>query len=891
MNNQSIISLFERDNRDPSCLEINYDFSGISGLFVPNTLFPNNEQFGSIGLNYFINEEYFPGIFISCYNQQNYTGSGIFQGENNLKVTNNLTGDSFTLFYNFGNISCNKDFTINAQTYNIPSGYIQVLSYIESKNNSSPFQIILGINDANKITLDFSGRNNNNIEVYKSINPAEIAGQNIVTLSFNKNLIEYTYFDIIEDEINTKSIILDNNYFKQSKNIFVGNLPTGRQRSNYTGYFGLIDDFIAYNEYIDLLFSNRLSQLFIKTGESTGYTNVSSFTYDVIQSGYLNPTGIIGTGITGYQMIPSSDIINSSCGDNCLVYVRSGITGILTGEKIEYLVLDQEKIYTNQQEIIYNLYDEHYASRFAKNHIIFTPRLDSKDIYNINYYRDVTNRVEVPNYSLLDNIYITTDNLNTKSKLIFFNGISIPTGDTNIDGRYFTSGNTKFVITTYEKDVKDLVIYSISDYSGSKYTNINYTGQPIEFDYPQDKANLFLNGQKIINNINYNTTGLHSLRNALNNFEIKSLVPYVVSFNNVKQIDGAGGGASDFRVIGIIDSGKLISTNIGFYGEGNVPSSLTGVKQIACGGYHDLALFNNGTVSGWGRNTNYQTTGQNGVALTLTGVKKIAAGGSFSIALLNDNTITGWGLNANNQLDIPKNINDYIDIDAGGSTSWGLRPNGSVTGWGYSANNLLTAGRHLTGIKQISAGADNILVLLNNNTITGWGLNQYYQTTGRNGAALTLTGVKKVITNIGSYASLAILDDNTITGWGAYLDGSPLIISTSLKNVRDAICGGYDINAFVATSGFNISSDLATGNLYIYTDNFITGITGSDIKYVSSSGVNYNNERVWLNGVYQNKNENYILTSCSNSLLLTQNEIYSKTEPLFTGDYYRFFQV
>jgi hypothetical protein len=82
---------------------------------------------------------------------------------------------------------------------------------------------------------------------------------------------------------------------------------------------------------------------------------------------------------------------------------------------------------------------------------------------------------------------------------------------------------------------------------------------------------------------------------------------------------------------------------------------------------------------------------------------------------------------------------------------------------------------------------------------------------------------------------------------------------------------------------------LATGYVDIITDNFTKNITGSNVKYISSG--DYNNERIWVNGIFQNKNENYILTSCSNSMLLSNNELDIKGQPIFTGDYYRFNQV
>ena len=610
MDKNSIIKLFQDNNRDKNALEIYYDFSGISGFFVPNRVSDGNVQFGTNNArSYYVNEQYYPGIFTSCYSLQNYTGSGLFTGTTALKVLNNLSGDNLTLFYNFGNFSCNDTFSLVsnsfAGSYKVPSGKIEVLSYIKSVYDTQPFEIILGLNDANKMTLDFSGRTNGVSEIYKSINNAELAKQNISTLRLNSNYIEYTYFDIVEDEIHNKSITLNNNYFQQPKKIYIGNFESGETRDHYTGYWGIIDDFSAYNQYIDESFCNDLSKLHIKTGETTGTITKSSIKINLIQSGYVNPTGIIGSGITGYALIPSENVIDVACGENCVVYVQSGITGILTGEKIEYTIVNEESISSSTEQIIYNLYDENYACNFAKTSIVFTPKLDQEDFFDINYYKDFTNRVETPVYSQLNNNYITNDNFVGKNKLIFFNGVNIGSGNYIITG----SSNNKFLINLYDKEVQDLVTYSISDYTGSLRVNPIYNGVNPDF-FAQlftnpifQTPNLFLNGQKLISGYNYFFTRTQII-------------------------------------------GRLIMRT------GNTP---------------------------------------------------------------------------------------------------------------------------------------------------------------------------------------------------------------------------------------------ATGYVDIITDNFTRNITGSNLKYISSG--NYNNERIWVNGIFQNKNENYILTSCSNSMLLSNNELDIKGQPIFTGDYYRFNQV
>lgn len=525
MNHQYITEYLLDNQKETGSLKIYYDFSGISGLFVPNRIFKDHEQFGLINSNFFVNKEYSPGIFVSCYHQQNYTGSGIFQGSNNLKVLNDLSGDAITLFYNFSDISCGKSFVINNTGYQIPTGYTKVLSYLESNDNSKRFEIILGLNDLNKLTLEFSGNISGSNEIYKKTNFFEFATQNICALRLNNQYIEYTYFDIIEDEIYNQRIDLSGNYFKQEKDIYIGNIPTGRSRNFYTGYYGILADFVGYNEYIDLDSCSELSKIFLKTGERFEYITITGFSYNLIQSGFLNPTGILGTGITGYRLVPSNEIIDVSCGQNCVVYIQSGITGVITGEKIEYKIVNQSQLQSSQEIIKYNLYDENYASRFSKNNIIFNSKLDNEDIFEIQFYKDLSNKIEYPSYGIIDQSYVCQDDLTNKNLLIFINGVNIRSGDI---GYRISSENNKFKIQNYNRDYNDLVYYSISNYTGSKYTNLIYNGDAtldgalyfgptVNFNNniyhaifkttTRDKLtlnpNVFLNGQKLISGLDF----------------------------------------------------------------------------------------------------------------------------------------------------------------------------------------------------------------------------------------------------------------------------------------------------------------------------------------------------------------------------------------------------
>ena len=64
-------------------------------------------------------------------------------------------------------------------------------------------------------------------------------------------------------------------------------------------------------------------------------------------------------------------------------------------------------------------------------------------------------------------------------------------------------------------------------------------------------------------------------------------------------------------------------------GQSTVPAGLSGVVAIAAGGFHTVALKQDGTVVAWGDNNKGQTK----VPAGLSGVVAIAAGGEHTVAL------------------------------------------------------------------------------------------------------------------------------------------------------------------------------------------------------------------------------------------------------------------
>jgi len=178
-------------------------------------------------------------------------------------------------------------------------------------------------------------------------------------------------------------------------------------------------------------------------------------------------------------------------------------------------------------------------------------------------------------------------------------------------------------------------------------------------------------------------------------------------------------------------------------------AALSSVKAIAVGGNHSLAVKMDGTVRTWGDNFNGQlgngTNDDRNVPVkvktasgtTLGGIKAVAGGEYHSLALKEDGTVLAWGNNFNGQLgngssgldsdsNVPvqvSNLSGVKAIAAGYAHSLALKEDGTVRTWGANGAGQLgngssgldsdsnvpvrvktASGTTLSGIKAIAAG-------------------------------------------------------------------------------------------------------------------------------------------------------------------------------------------
>src|SRR5215208_921824 len=230
---------------------------------------------------------------------------------------------------------------------------------------------------------------------------------------------------------------------------------------------------------------------------------------------------------------------------------------------------------------------------------------------------------------------------------------------------------------------------------------------------------------------------------------------------------------------------------------------ITGVKDLAGGWQHSLAVKEDGTAWAWGSNE-YGQLGDGTTTIIrtspvkisgLSGVKDLAGGRQHSLAVKEDGTVWAWGDNYYGQLGdgtttdrtTPvqvSGLSSVKDVSSGAFHSLAVKEDGTVWAWGSNGNRALGGGTTtdrttpvrvsgLSGVKDIAGGFQHSLALKNDGTVWAWGGNGYGQLGSGNYFEYFRTTPGKVsgLNNVvsvssGAVHSLAVKDDGTVWTWG-----------------------------------------------------------------------------------------------------------------------------
>jgi len=229
---------------------------------------------------------------------------------------------------------------------------------------------------------------------------------------------------------------------------------------------------------------------------------------------------------------------------------------------------------------------------------------------------------------------------------------------------------------------------------------------------------------------------------------------------NLSGLEGTNAGRYEVMVTSsygsvLSDEASLLVTPVaswGDLGESTVPGSLTNVKAIAAGMFHELALTADGTVVAWGGNDQ----GQINLPPGLTNIVAIASG-SYAVqsqALKEDGTLICWGTNIDPPALPPPGLSNVVGMSSGEIHAVAVTSHGQVVSWGYGANGVTQVPPGLSNVVAVAAGEAHGLALRADGTVVSW-------------PPVLDAGLSNVVAvAAGSIHNMALRGDGTVVAWG-----------------------------------------------------------------------------------------------------------------------------
>lgn len=272
--------------------------------------------------------------------------------------------------------------------------------------------------------------------------------------------------------------------------------------------------------------------------------------------------------------------------------------------------------------------------------------------------------------------------------------------------------------------------------------------------------------------------------------------------------------AGDGTVTGVALGNATITARVGtIFGKNTlgVTRVATGWRQVSVGRDHVLAVKTDGSLWSWGTSSfsgnEFGQLGTGGTTNTLAPTRvgsdtdwaSVAAGDLRSYAVKSNGTLWGWGKNSDNFLGDGSGVSPGVPTRIGNATTWAsvatkwghtlaIQTDGSLWAWGNNFHFQLGTGvagdrttptrvGSATNWASVSVGRDHTVAVKSDGSLWGWGHSQ----NGQVGTGVSGSDVFSIVydpTRIGtdsnwsraaagSWTTLAVKTDGSLYGWGS----------------------------------------------------------------------------------------------------------------------------
>ena len=497
MDKSGLYGLMEANGIDTGQLVAHYSFSGSSGMLV------FNEAQEASGTNWMsghfldwpstgkVDYSLTPGLSIGKSDLHVSTagngGSGYFTGDSVLQVGSGIGDNEWTAFLSFSG-DYREETKKTARV---------ILSTASSPNSSSGF--FLGENSRSMFVENYNtGDSIGDIYAFGEAN----FKKNLISLSKNEygrvSLTLHDFSDIGTLSSSDDFILGD---YTDSDQIYIGGFPSN-QNLSYTGFSGYIDDFILINGSIGEFEKADIAKAVVASNyQPSRYEETSVETVDI--SGMLSVTGVVGSGITGYETTLTKTVTNLA-GESISTYISSGVTGQITGDF--FSGVDGTGVSTTFSSQFFEekvSYDNAALKSYAPEIITFKKALSATDIFEIYSQKNKLDSIAVEaSYSEVGANFFVSDSLtdveeNNEIGLVYANGKLLESGDT--DAGMFVR-DTDYSIRASGYSGSDFVLVDrVPDYSGGQiyYEATSATGLSFTSDKYIEK-DIYHNGVKLL---------------------------------------------------------------------------------------------------------------------------------------------------------------------------------------------------------------------------------------------------------------------------------------------------------------------------------------------------------------------------------------------------------